>query len=141
MRLLVTGGRDYADAATVAAVLDRALGRLPDGEVLVVVNGGARGLDTLAHRWAYWRCVEGRRAMPEMHPADWDTHGKAAGHIRNAAMVATRPDACVAFPGGRGTADCLRRARAAGVRCGVVDDAGTLRWDASPGARVVPPAR
>ena len=128
MRLLVTGGRDYADAATVAAVLDRALAKVPEGDVLVVVNGGARGLDTLAHRWALWRCVERRPVLPEKHDADW-SQGRSAGPTRNAYMVSLGADACVAFPGGRGTADCLRRARAAGIRCGVVGADGALRWD------------
>lgn len=130
MRLLVTGGRDYADAAVVARVLDRALlTARTRGERLTLVHGGARGLDTLAGRWGVWRIAEDCPVDVEHHPADW-SRGKRAGHERNARMVAAGADACVAFPGGRGTADALRRARAAGIRCGVVDDAGVLRWDA-----------
>ena len=53
-------------------------------------------------------------------PADWIRHGRAAGPIRNEQMLREGcPDLVVAFhddPGlGRGTADMVRRALAAGV--------------------------
>jgi hypothetical protein len=53
-------------------------------------------------------------------PADWGERGPAAGPIRNTAMVAKTAaepgdKAVVAAPGGRGTADCVRKARAAGL--------------------------
>lgn len=49
--------------------------------------------------------------------ADWQTHGKAAGPIRNGAMLAKHaPDGVVAFPGHNGTADCVRQAEAAGIK-------------------------
>jgi hypothetical protein len=43
--------------------------------------------------------------------------GKAAGSIRNQRMLDAEKhiDVVVAFPGGRGTADMVRRARAAGI--------------------------
>ena len=47
--------------------------------------------------------------------ADWETHGRAAGPIRNEKMLTWKPDLVVAFPGGVGTADLVRRAEAAGV--------------------------
>jgi hypothetical protein len=48
--------------------------------------------------------------------ADWNTHGRAAGPIRNQRMLdEVKPELVVAFPGGRGTADMVRRAREAGV--------------------------
>ena len=49
-------------------------------------------------------------------PADWAKHGKAAGPIRNAEMLTEfLPDYIVAFPGGKGTADMLRKAEKARV--------------------------
>ena len=54
--------------------------------------------------------------MIELFPADWKVRGRAAGHIRNQQMLDEgRPHLVVAFPGGRGTADMVRRARAAGI--------------------------
>ena len=52
-------------------------------------------------------------------PADWTKHGKAAGPIRNQKMLDECPDLVVAFPGGKGTADMVRRAMKAGIDCWV----------------------
>jgi hypothetical protein len=58
---------------------------------------------------------------PEPHPADWKRHGRAAGPIRNAEMVALGADVCLALPIGLspGTRGCIDLAEAAGipVRC------------------------
>jgi hypothetical protein len=52
-----------------------------------------------------------------VHAADWSRHGRAAGPIRNAAMLARRPERVLAFPGpeSRGTWDLVRRARRLGI--------------------------
>jgi len=48
--------------------------------------------------------------------ANWAGLGRKAGPIRNQEMLDQgRPNMVVAFPGGRGTADMVRRARGAGV--------------------------
>jgi hypothetical protein len=42
--------------------------------------------------------------------------GKAAGPIRNQRMIDEgKPDLVIAFPGGRGTADMVSRAKKAGI--------------------------
>ena len=107
-RLLVCGGRDYTDRAHVFATLDRVHAKKP---VALVIHGAARGADTLAGEWAEDRGIEVWRFV-----ASWQKHGNAAGPIRNQAMLATaKPEGVVAFPGGSGTADMVRRAEAAGV--------------------------
>jgi hypothetical protein len=75
-----------------------------------VVHGDYRGADTLAKEWAR------SRGIPEVgYPADWRM-GPSAGPARNQRMLdAERPDGVVALPGGGGTADMVRRARAAGL--------------------------
>ena len=105
MRVIVCGGRDYTDGTTVARVIS-ALN--PVGTV--VVHGGARGADSLAADWCRTFGVP-----EEPHPADWNLHGKAAGPIRNQAMLEAGADLVIAFPGGAGTADMVGRARSAGV--------------------------
>jgi hypothetical protein len=70
----------------------------------------ASGADSLAHEAAR---DQGRRC--EVFHADWERHGKAAGPIRNQAMIDAGADLVIAFPGGRGTADLIRRARKAGI--------------------------
>lgn len=108
MRILVCGGRDYADQARVDQILDRVLA---ERGISVIIHGGARGADSLAGRWAASRGIE-----VAVYPADWNTHGKRAGPLRNQLMLDDgRPDAVIAFAGGRGTADMIRRARAAGL--------------------------
>lgn len=108
MRLLVCGGRDFTDTELAYRVLDR-LHR--QRGIDVVIEGHARGADRIAGYWARRNGINNLK-----FPADWNTHGKAAGAIRNAQMLTEgKPDAVLAFPGGRGTADMVRRAREAGV--------------------------
>ena len=107
MRVLVCGGRDYADREFVRRTLDEIHASFP---ITVLVHGGAHGADMLAEHWAIDRGV-----TVEPHRADWSRHGKAAGPIRNANMLASGIGLVVAFPGGRGTADMVRKAIAVGV--------------------------
>lgn len=107
--VIVCGGRDFADRKLVFETLDAIqFGAGP----LHIIQGGASGADKLAMDWAL--------SKPYAHvsnvPADWRKHGRAAGPIRNQQMLDEyRPRLVVAFPGGRGTADMVRRAKAAGV--------------------------
>jgi hypothetical protein len=110
MRVLVCGGRDYCDSSRVWGELD-VLHRQAKHDCMVVIQGGAHGADQIAREW----CVS-REVRYENYAADWTTHGKAAGPIRNQRMIDKgHPDLVLAFPGGRGTADMVRRAKAAGV--------------------------
>jgi hypothetical protein len=107
-RYLVCGGRDFCDWRKLDTALRRAFGNSAG----VVIQGEAIGADFLAKAWALANGIE-----VESYPADWKTHGKAAGGIRNQQMLdEAKPDAVIAFPGGSGTADMKRRARKAGVK-------------------------
>lgn len=106
LRLVVTGGRDFFDYAEI----ERVLSQFADGPV-VLAHGGARGADELCARFAVTRGWEVRR-----FPADWTRWGKRAGVLRNQQMIDEfHPDVAVAFPGGRGTADMVRRLKAANI--------------------------
>jgi hypothetical protein len=108
-RVLVCGGRHYQDAEGVCRVLD---GLLP--RPTVIIEGGATGADLLANWWAIDRDVA-LRTFAVDHSLDGPWPG--AGPRRNARMLAdSKPNLVVAFKGGRGTADMVRRAKAAGVR-------------------------
>lgn len=106
-RVIVCGGRDYADRDYLFTVLDDLHAGDPIG---VIMHGDARGADTLAGEWAEARGV----AVFELR-ADWKRHGRSAGPRRNARMLNAWPDLVVAFPGGDGTADMVRRAANAGL--------------------------
>lgn len=69
------------------------------------------GADKLAGQWAR------RHKVPEkFYKPDWK-QGRKAGPIRNQLMLDTeKPDLVVAFPGGRGTADMVKRAKAGGYK-------------------------
>ncbi len=118
MRVIVTGNRDWADEATIL----RVLATLP--LISTIVHGACEtGADAIADRIA--------RAMghvPELHPADWNSHGKAAGPMRNSHMVSLGADACYAFGalernGKRtGTGDCVAKAKRAGI--------SVMHWEA-----------
>lgn len=108
LTVLVCGGRNYGDARTLSAVLDRAYAVNPFGRL---IHGAANGADVLAGRWAQTRGVP----VTEF-PADWTRDGRAAGPLRNQRMLDEgKPHLVIAFPGGRGTADMVARARKAGV--------------------------
>lgn len=108
MKVLVCGGRNYDGVKEVFGELD-ALQK--EHGPLTVIQGGAPGADKLARDWCYKQ-----RKVTMIHvPADWDQHGKAAGPIRNEKMIEEEPDLVIAFPGGRGTADLVKKAKKAAI--------------------------
>ena len=93
------------------------MGRLLDtfiGRVDILVHGGAKGADTAAGWWAEEHGVHTAVVRPY-----W-ARGKAAGMIRNRAMLYLKPDYCMAFPGGPGTAGMVALCREHGVTVEVV---------------------
>lgn len=79
---------------------------------ITVISGGARGADFLARCYAKYCGWEYQEFL-----ADWKKYKAAAGPIRNQWMLDEgKPDLVIAFPGGKGTADMVSRARKAGVR-------------------------
>lgn len=113
MRILITGSRSWTDRAAIRQAIvawGQSVGAHP--QQVTIVHGGAPGADILAADVALeFGCPS------EEHRADWHTHGKAAGPIRNAEMVALGATACLAFPIGAspGTRGCMRLAEAAGI--------------------------
>lgn len=112
-RVVIAGSRGFSDYAMLARTCDGLL-RIRPG--FVVISGGARGADRLGERYAAERGLE-----CVVMPADWDAHGKAAGHVRNAAM-ADLADALIAFWDGvsRGTKGMIEIAREKGLVVKVV---------------------
>ena len=104
MKVIVCGGRDYDCKEFVYMVLNTAD---QESKITVIVQGGADGADMLAREWAHENGVQ----IVTYH-ANWDFHGKKAGPIRNEEMAKSGAIGLIAFPGGRGTADMVRRAKA-----------------------------
>lgn len=117
--VIVCGSRDWTDYDTIWDALRRRCER--HGE-FTVIHGAARGADRLAGQ-------AGRhQSLPVVEfPADWNKHGRAAGPIRNQAMLEAALDdydllGVLAFKEGfdhslrrGGTEDMVRRAREAEV--------------------------
>jgi hypothetical protein len=114
MRILVCGGRNFADVPRLWRFLDE----LDAQERIDVVIDGAsddvtgpyQGADYWAHQWA----IAHDRETIRQH-ADWKQYGRSAGPRRNAVMLNHKPDRVVATNGGPGTDDMIRKATAAGI--------------------------
>jgi hypothetical protein len=125
--LLVTGGRGFTDKEYAFRRLDE-IHTGPHGPVRRIIEGGAKGGDALARAWSWQRLGRPSKRCP----ADWDDitasgavvrvrrgglpYNANAGFARNQSMLdEERPDACLALPGGNGTADMVARCLRAGV--------------------------
>lgn len=114
MRVLICGSRTW-DKPIPVDVIVGGFASVYGPENVTIIHGGARGADSMAGSAAHRHGVD-----CEMFPADWATHGKAAGPIRNQRMLDEgKPDLVVAFTNdlraSRGTADMVKRAERAGI--------------------------
>lgn len=144
-RLVVAGGRDFADPAFLDQALNRAMASYAPADVLSglsdaspygrlqVISGGAAGADTLGEQWAKAAGVPVQR-----YPAAWDNldapgavirtnrrgqkYNANAGFDRNRQM-AENADAVLVMPGGRGTDHMVR----------IAQELGLPVWDARSG--------
>lgn len=99
IQVIVTGDRSYDSWSKVQEVL----GLL---NIQTIIQGGAKDADRLARAYSRLHSIESITIE-----ADWDKFGKAAGPIRNKQMLDLYPKAVVvAFPGGAGTANCVKQA-------------------------------
>jgi len=141
MRLIIAGGRDIYPSVEfiddlvkslfpsfLALDLDAPLREVnqlvdkdgkPYGELGVpqvkgtLVNGmNSRGVDKVAKDWA-----ESRGATVDGYAADWTTHGKAAGPIRNREMAQNADALLLLWDGeSKGSASMLKEALKAGIK-------------------------
>ena len=110
IRVLVCGGRDFNDYGLLADTLVGLLEQYGSKDV-IFISGRARGADRLGERFA-----KANNCELLVFPADWDKFGKGAGHIRNQQMIDEgKPDLVIAFRGGRGTQDMIRRSKKHGI--------------------------
>lgn len=114
MKILVTGSRDWTDSGKIATEIFRQLYEMKTdpGHAVLIVGGCPTGADKLALMYARETGMNVR-----IVEADWQTHRKAAGPVRNSAMVALEPDVCLAFikNESRGATDCAHKAHKAGI--------------------------
>jgi hypothetical protein len=101
VKVLVCGGRSFERYKLLNDTLQAIHAERP---ITSIIQGGARGADTLAREWA-----EGRGIPHKTYMANWALYGPKAGLIRNVEMLAhSDPDLVVAFPGGDGTSHMVK---------------------------------
>lgn len=108
MRVLVYGGREFDDWVKLHNTLYN-VHRWR--KITCIIQGEAKGADFLARVWAKHMDIPF-----ESYPADWRTHGRMAGPVRNQQMIDEgKPEYAIAFPGNAGTYDMTTRLQNAGV--------------------------
>jgi len=112
-RICVCGGREFNDRDWVYRHLDKMLTHFESEKDLIIVQGEARGADTLGKEWAIARGVE-YDPFP-IEKWEWTKYGNYAGHIRNKRMLDSGLDGCIAFPGNKGTENMIKICREAQV--------------------------
>ncbi len=119
-RILITGSRDWDAPETI----DRAIRDVitewwieAERGPFIIVDGTARGADTMAYQWTQKHQGMAAPIESERHPADW-SRGKRAGRDRNELMVHLGADVCLAFikNGSPGATHCAGYAEAHGIR-------------------------
>jgi len=100
MKVIIAGSRNIIDYDLVVEAITKSKFKIG-----TVVSGHARGVDLLGEKWANLNQIP-----RDLYPADWDTHGKKAGFLRNAVM-ADYADALIAVWDGesKGTKDMIDR--------------------------------
>lgn len=116
-RVIIAGGRTFDDYALVKEKCELYLSEKLKTHRVIIVSGHASGADALGERFA-----DEHNLPCELHPADWNRHGRAAGPIRNAEMAGVA-DALIAFWDGksRGTASMIKLAKDKGLQVAVVN--------------------
>jgi hypothetical protein len=118
VKAIVCGGRGYGDCPMIYNALDYYHSINPFS---LIIQGGAAGADYLAKQWAISRGVKHLEIR-----AEWKRYGRMAGAVRNQKMINdTNPCVVIAFPGGSGTADMVKRAKLCGI-----DVIKGIEWDA-----------
>lgn len=111
MKTIVAGSRDIYDYNLILKGIEDS-----GFDITEIVSGGYRGVDALGERWAKENLIK-----ITQFKADWDTHGRSAGPIRNGQM-AKYADALIAFcrDNSRGTTDMIKQAKRCNLKVYVV---------------------
>lgn len=91
-RVIVAGGRYFNNYKLLTERLDYYISNKSN---VVIISGTAKGADSLGEKYALEKGLE-----TERYPADWNSHGKSAGYIRNKQMSEVA-DAVICFWDGK----------------------------------------
>lgn len=105
--IAIAGGKQVSDADAIFRRLEKAKAKYSD---MVLVHGGAPGVEKLAASWADRNGVHQIVCKP-----DWDRHGKAAPFRRNDELLNLLPRGVIAFPGSGITGNLVDKAVKLGI--------------------------
>lgn len=130
MRILVTGDRNWRNSPRIRDVLRELVWEFQDDDGcyldFTLIEGEAMGADIISRVIVALEIADGyefgsdpRWVAIEDYPADWNTHHRAAGPIRNQQMLDSGVDFVVGFhndiENSRGTKDMLQKCKRAGI--------------------------
>lgn len=113
MKIVIAGGREFNNYELLREKCDEII----DSNFAEIVSGGAKGADTLGETYAKERGYD-----VKLFPADWKTHGRKAGPIRNLQM-AEYGDMLIAFWDGNssGTRNMIENGKKLGLVVHVIN--------------------
>ena len=121
--IMIVGTRTYEDYKAFKSKVDEWLNYNVNlnEDIIEIVSGGARGVDSLAERLA-----NEENFLLKIFPADWNKYGKSAGPIRNRQMVEyikEKDGTCLIFWDGqsKGTKNDIDLCKEYGVRYKIFD--------------------
>ena len=78
-RLMISGSRNIRNLKIIFDELEKLYAAHQN---LILISGGAKGVDSIAEEWGRFRILP-----IEQHKPDWAKYGKGAGIVRNKEMV------------------------------------------------------
>lgn len=113
MKVIIAGGRDFDNYNQLREKCDEII----NSSLTEIISGCAKGADTLGERYA-----KERGYNLKLFPADWKTHGRKAGPIRNKQM-ADYGEMLIAFWDGKssGTKNMIENAKKLNLKVHIVN--------------------
>lgn len=115
IKVAVVGSRSILDRQFVFKTLDFYLARLLKEYEVILVSGGAIGIDKLCEDFARERNLKAEIYLP-----DYKQYGKGATFIRNSQIVEASDYLIAITTGSKGTEDSIKKARKKGIEVKVV---------------------
>lgn len=113
-KILITGSRDWCPWPLVRADLEDCLEKYGGKDKIIVIHGGAAGVDLTADEEARELGIHVARV-----DALWGVYYRAAGPVRNGMMLALEPDVCFAYfrdrATSKGTKNMVEQCTRAGI--------------------------
>lgn len=95
-KLIVAGSRGWTNEELMLEKLREFTTKYIDSQRrIIIISGTARGADTMGEKIAHEWDIDVHRM-----PADWSTHKKAAGYIRNEEMALVANGCLICWDGG-----------------------------------------